>query len=449
MSAAQTESAAPNASDAPHHKPEFPKKAVLIVSVIVLLIAAVSQIAGPLIIPLGKSIKVTLLPMLWGLVIGTVVSAQKFRPFSERDVAIAQKIMDVAVLLLTARLAFTMGPSIMLLVHAGPALLLQELGHMFATILLALPLAVLLHMGPSTIGATFSIDREGSFAMVSERYGSGSPQYRGVLTMYIFGTLFGTILVGLIASVTSQLHIFNPLALAMGAGVGSGSMMAAATGAITAEHPSMANEVLAMAATSNVITGLIGVYVGVYVALPLAEKLYNKLAHDNVRPITAEISAAPSGEVEKKPESLVTMPTWVIFVILVVIGIPITAIATKSFTYQLVVGYLLVAALAAAGMALSKLTRNKVPAMVMIVTLGVIISSPISPIAKWVTAMTTPVDFLSICTVVLSIAGLTVGTKLSLLKGLGWKIIPVGLVSVAASYLLSVCVAELALGLWS
>jgi hypothetical protein len=71
MSAAQTESAAPNASDAPHHKPEFPKKAVLIVSVIVLLIAAVSQIAGPLIIPLGKSIKVTLLPMLWGLVIGT------------------------------------------------------------------------------------------------------------------------------------------------------------------------------------------------------------------------------------------------------------------------------------------------------------------------------------------------------------------------------------------
>jgi MFS family permease len=357
--------------------------------------------------------------------------------------------MDVAVLLLTARLAFTMGPSIMLLVHAGPALLLQELGHMFATILLALPLAVLLHMGPSTIGATFSIDREGSFAMVSERYGSGSPQYRGVLTMYIFGTLFGTILVGLIASVTSQLHIFNPLALAMGAGVGSGSMMAAATGAITAEHPNMANEVLAMAATSNVITGLIGVYVGVYVALPLAEKLYNKLAHDNVRPITAEISAAPSGEVEKKPESLVTMPTWVIFVILVVIGIPITAIATKSFTYQLVVGYLLVAALAAAGMALSKLTRNKVPAMVMIVTLGVIISSPISPIAKWVTAMTTPVDFLSICTVVLSIAGLTVGTKLSLLKGLGWKIIPVGLVSVAASYLLSVCVAELALGLWS
>lgn len=445
MSAAQTEPAALNAPDTPQTKRGSTSKAVLIVSVIVLLIAAASQIAGPLVIPVGSSIKVTLLPMLWGLVIGTVVSAQKFRPFSERDVAIAQKIMDVAVLLLTARLAFTMGPSIMLLVHAGPALLLQELGHMFATILLALPLAVLLRMGPATIGATFSIDREGSFAMVSERYGSGSPQYQGVLTMYIFGTLFGTILVGLIASVTSQLHIFNPLALAMGAGVGSGSMMAAATGAITAEHPDMANEVLAMAATSNVITGLIGVYV----ALPLAQKLYNMLAHDNVRPISKEVAASSSATAEKVSASSVSLPTWAIFVILVVIGIPITAIATKSFTYQLVIGYLLVAGLAAAGMALSKLTRAKVPAMVMIVTLGVIVSSPISPIAKWVTAMTTPVDFLSICTVVLSIAGLTVGTKLSLLKGLGWKIIPVGLVSVAASYLLSVCVAEVALGLWS
>lgn len=124
-------------------------------------------------------------------------------------------------------------------------------------------------------------------------------------------------------------------------------------------------------------------YVGVYVALPLAQKLYNMLAHDNVRPISKEVAASPSATAEKVSASSVSLPTWAIFVILVVIGIPITAIATKSFTYQLVIGYLLVAGLAAAGMALSKLTRAKVPAMVMIVTLGVIISSPISPIAKW------------------------------------------------------------------
>ena len=38
---------------------------------------------------------------------------------------------------------------------------------MFGSILLALPLAVLLRMGPATVGATFSIDREPSFAMVT------------------------------------------------------------------------------------------------------------------------------------------------------------------------------------------------------------------------------------------------------------------------------------------
>lgn len=75
MSAAQTEPAALNAPDTPQTKRGSTSKAVLIVSVIVLLIAAASQIAGPLVIPVGSSIKVTLLPMLWGLVIGTVVSA--------------------------------------------------------------------------------------------------------------------------------------------------------------------------------------------------------------------------------------------------------------------------------------------------------------------------------------------------------------------------------------
>ncbi len=64
MSAAQTEPAALNAPDTPQTKRGSTSKAVLIVSVIVLLIAAASQIAGPLVIPVGSSIKVTLLPVL-------------------------------------------------------------------------------------------------------------------------------------------------------------------------------------------------------------------------------------------------------------------------------------------------------------------------------------------------------------------------------------------------
>src|SRR3546814_6909006 len=52
----------------------------------------------------------------------------------------------------------------------------------------ALPISVLLRMGKATVGATFSLDREPSFAMVSEKYGPDSDQYRGVLAMYVFGT---------------------------------------------------------------------------------------------------------------------------------------------------------------------------------------------------------------------------------------------------------------------
>lgn len=150
---------------------------------------------------------------------------------------------------------------------------------MFGTIALALPLAVLLRMGPATVGATFSIDREGSFAMVSERYGPpDSDQYRGVLSMYVFGTLFGAVLISLIASLATSFNIFDPpLALAMGAGVGSGSMMAAAAASVVSAHPEMADQVLAVAATSNIITGLLGVYVGMYVALPLADRIYGAL----------------------------------------------------------------------------------------------------------------------------------------------------------------------------
>lgn len=87
--------------------------------------------------------------------------------------------------------------------------------------------------------------------------------------MYVFGTLFGAVLISLIASLATSFNIFDPLALAMGAGVGSDSMMAAAAASVVSAHPEMADQVLAVAATSNIITGLLGVYVGMYVALPL------------------------------------------------------------------------------------------------------------------------------------------------------------------------------------
>ncbi|GGI01954.1 hypothetical protein GCM10007170_42580 [Arthrobacter liuii] len=155
--------------------------------------------------------------------------------------------------------------------------------------------AVLLRMGKATVGATFSLDREPSFAMVSEKYGPDSDQYRGVLAMYVFGTLFGAVFITLLTSLVANWKIFDPLALAMGAGVGSGSMMAASVASITAAYPGDQDAVLGMAAVSNLITTVLGVYAGIYIALPLADKFYRALTRKQAsREVVASGAGAPA-----------------------------------------------------------------------------------------------------------------------------------------------------------
>ena len=61
----------------------------------------------------------------------------------------------------------------------------------------------------------------------------------------------------------------------------------------------------------------------------------------------------------------------------------------------------------------------------------------------------TSVNFLSIATVVLVCAGLSLGKDIPLLKNIGWKIIPVGLVAITASFVLATVIAEFTLGFWS
>lgn len=423
---------------------------------VALVIAAGTQLVGTHEIPIG-AVAITLLPMVWAILIGGLVSAQKVIPVSIQLQNTASSLVSVAVLLVMASLSFSIGPNLNIIVEAGPALLLQEVGHLVGTIVLALPLAIVLGMGPATIGATFSIDREGSFAMVSERYGADSDEYRGVLAMYIFGTVFGAVVISLLVSVVASLRWFDPRALAMGAGVGSGSMMGAATAVISEEHPELADQVQALAATSNVITTLLGVYVGFFVALPLAHKLYhlatrNKdswLARINARANAvssdqandAELAAAATGTDEKS-----LLGQWSAAGIVMLMGIPIAWIADGKVSWEAAACYGIYAALIFLGLALHKWV--KIPALLTVVTLGVYISSPWSPIAGLVATLSSHVMFTSICTVMLTLAGLSLGKDIGMLKRISWKIIPVGLTAILSSYLFSVVVAEFVLGYW-
>lgn len=440
-------------------------KETLPIALLALIIALAVQFIGSAKINVGIG-SIVIFPMVWGLIAGLLISVQKFKPLGLDLQKVASALVGVAVMLLVARLAFNIGPSLPVLIKAGPALLLQEIGHLLGTVMLALPLAVLLRMGKATVGATFSLDREPSFAMVSEKYGPDSDQYRGVLAMYVFGTLFGAVFITLLTSLVANWGIFSPLALAMGAGVGSGSMMAASAASIIEAYPGDEQAILGMAAVSNLITTILGVYVGLYVSLPLAEKFYRLLtrksraaealvAANAVAP-TAEQSAAAAAEDEVNREfrekvaqssAEVKLPLWVSLSVLTILGVATASVAAKGLHWNVIGGYAVLMGLVLLGLFLGKVSR-KISAIIWITTIGAYISSPWFFAGEPLVELVSAVDFLSIATVMLTLAGLSLGKDVPLLKNIGWKIVPVGLVAITASFLLSAVIAEFALGFW-
>lgn len=217
---------------------------------------------------------ILLLPMIFAMLIGSIFSFPKFKILNNINMKHANIAMSIVLMLLVARFSLAIGPQLEVIKKASYALILQEVGHFAGTILLGLPLAVALGMGREAIGATYSIGRENNIAIIADKYTLDSPEGRGVMAMYIIGTLFGAIIVSILATILARMNILDPLALAMGAGVGSGSMMTAATGAIVNFYPEQKDEITAVALTANTLSSLLGMYIYIFISLPLAEKLY-------------------------------------------------------------------------------------------------------------------------------------------------------------------------------
>lgn len=217
---------------------------------------------------------VLLLPMLYALVLGMILSLLKVIKRPEMETA--SPYIGLSVMFLIAKIGTTIGPNLNRVLTAGPALLFQELGNL-ATVLLALPVAVLLFkMGREAVGASFSISREGSLAIVADVYGLDSAEGQGVMGAYITGTLFGAIYNGLMVGLLVSLNWFHPFALAMAAGTGSASMMAAAVGPVIAAFPELEAELVAFSGTSQILTSVTGLYASLFIALPLTEWMYRK-----------------------------------------------------------------------------------------------------------------------------------------------------------------------------
>ena len=416
---------------------------------ITLVLTAVAELIGSHEVDLGIG-TISLFPLIWGLLLGGAVSFQKVRPLSVRTQQYATYMVEVAVLLLAARLSFLVGANVKVLLDAGPALLLQEFGHLFGTVLFSLPIAVALKMGRPTIGACFSIDREGSFAIVSDKYGPDSDEYRGVLSMYIFGTLVGALYVTLLASLFAGSGLLDPRSLAMGAGVGSGSVMAASSAAIAAEYPAMADQILALAAVSNLITTVLGLYVGTYVALPAAEKFYRFLTRKQ-EPVAATSTVASTSAPTDAPATVAPAEShsrpalWISMPLVLVAMLVSNVVFHRSFDPIVLVGLVIMAAVVLASLALKRWAR--ISPIIGLSTIGMILGSPWSPVADKIAEILLPIEFLPLTTAVLVLAGLGLGKDAPMLRRIGWRIVPVGLVSFAASFLVAALIAELALGL--
>jgi len=252
----------------------------------VLVLVVIAQAIGIIILPIGIA-KVILLPMLYAFALAIVFNPNILRGtakiFTPRVQKLSGAMITIAIAPFVAKFGTTVGPEIKQILAVGPALVLQELGHL-GSIILAFPIAVyLLGMGRESIGAVYSIDREPNLALIAEKYGLSSPEGAGVMGVYATGTLIGTFIFAIVPPLINSLGIFDPRALAMACGVGSGSMLAACTGGLISAMPEHKDDIMALAGASNILTYATGLYFSLFVALPFTEWLYRRARPGQVR----------------------------------------------------------------------------------------------------------------------------------------------------------------------
>lgn len=252
---------------------------------VVLAITLLAEWVGAKQFKVGPGI-ILLLPMLYAIIIGALLTNKNLKLFNLEDSKTASPIITIAIFFLIAKIGVTIGPNIMIILKSGPALVLQEFGNALKTFI-ALPVGLFLGLNRELIGATHSIDREPNVALIIERFGANSPEGFGVLGVYIMGTLFGTVFLGLFAAYMASVTPLHPYALAMACGVGSGSMMAAASGSLAHIFPDMEQQIIAYAGASNLLSLGLGIYLSIFIYLPLAEWLYKVL-----RPILGRKAAS-------------------------------------------------------------------------------------------------------------------------------------------------------------
>ena len=246
-------------------------------NVVVLILVVISMAIGVIEIKITDTISFLLLPLVYSLVMGLgLYLAKPFKYIDTEQSKVAEGIMVLLIGVLLAKLAISSGQSISAIFQVGPALVLQLLGDLGT--LIALPVALLLGFKREVIGMASSICREPNLGIIIDKYGFKSPEARGVLAIFVIGSIIGTPYISFLSSICTSVIPFHPYAFAMASGIGSASMNAAALVPLVHMYPSMATQLEAFAGCSNILSFCLGIYMCMFVSLPLAEKLYKWLS---------------------------------------------------------------------------------------------------------------------------------------------------------------------------
>ncbi|MGX7349063.1 DUF3100 domain-containing protein [Dolosicoccus paucivorans] len=259
------------------------KRQRILFIVFILMVIALSEMIGFQSIELGSA-RIGLLPLIYAVLL-TMFFGMKFlrkgfvrQVYTSDNVKFAANSLMFVMLPLMAYYGADVAPKLREIFQVGWVFILQEFGNV-GTVLLGLPIALLLGLKRSSIGATLGLGREGELAYISEKYTLNSDEGRGVLSMYLIGTLFGAIFFSIFTPFLISLG-FDYRALGMASGMGSASMMTAASASLASLMPTeeMAETVRSYAAASQLLTSFLGTYMMVFVAIPLQRFMYNLLA---------------------------------------------------------------------------------------------------------------------------------------------------------------------------
>ena len=402
-------------------------------------------------IKITDTISFLLLPLIYALVMGLILYLVKsFKWVGPEQAKVAEGVMVLLIGVLLSKLAISSGQSIDVIFHVGPALILQLLGDLGT--LIALPIALLLGFRREVIGMASSICREPNLGIIIDKYGFKSPEARGVLAIFVIGSIIGTPYISFLSSISVSLIPLHPYAYAMASGIGSASMNAAALVPLVHMYPAMATQLEAFAGASNILSFCLGMYMCIFISLPLAEKLYKWLSpilgRGNAQIDDGNVpeDVMDGNEEDSDALSFGKLKRWAAllfaFSVIVTIG---NVVGYHTAFVDTFIGMIIIAFIALIGMSLERVFPVHIPSIVFISLIGLLVSIPGAPTAEFVTHYVSQVELTTICTAFLAYVGISIGKDWEEFKRIGWRGIIVAIVVITGTYLCSATIANITL----